>query len=78
MRYCEYKSVCKYYLIRGPTYVRKSTPARDLISDVCKAGIGISTMIVRDETRNTYVAERGTHDDRFVAVLLVIVEDTLN
>ena len=54
--------------------VRKSTPANALISPVCNAGVRISRAD-RLKSTGTYVAERGTHDDGLVSVLLVVVVD---
>jgi hypothetical protein len=54
--------------------VRKSTPAKALISPVCDARVRISRADRLGSTE-TYVAERSTHDDGFVSVLLVVVVD---
>ena len=54
--------------------MRKSTPARALISPVYDARVGISHA-KRERLTGTYVTERGTHDDSPIPVLLVVVED---
>ena len=54
--------------------VRKSTPAKALISPVYDEIVRISHANRRGPT-DTYVTERGTHDDGPVSVLLVVVED---
>jgi hypothetical protein len=56
--------------------VRKSTPARALISPVC--GQKSQTRVLQTDITKTYVTERGTHDDGLVTVLLVIAEDLLD
>jgi len=54
--------------------VRKSTPAKALISPVYDRRVRISHA-KRQRSTGTYVTERGTHDDGPVSVLLVIVVD---
>lgn len=71
--------------------VKKSTPANALISPVCweptrRQGYGSAdgtwvavSLDQKAKTRcSTYVTEAGTHDDGFVAVLFVVVEDLLH
>ena len=53
--------------------VRKSTPAKALISPVCDGGSGYH--MDRRGSTGTYVTERGTHNDGLVSVLLVVVVD---
>jgi len=57
--------------------VRKSTPARALISPVYDEIVRISHANRRGPT-GTYITERGTHDDGPVSVLLVVVVDLTN
>jgi len=58
--------------------VRKSTPARALISPVCSK----KSVVLRHKSdiqgKKTYVAEGSTHDDGVVPMLLVVVEDPLD
>lgn len=59
--------------------MRKSTPARDLISPTCK--LKIIPLVKRGRLSlvcATHVTERGTHDNGLVSVLLVVVEDLLH
>ena len=59
--------------------VKKSTPARALISPVCNATNEQNGQKRGVRTNGcTHVTERGTHDDGLVPVLLVVVEDALN
>lgn len=57
--------------------VRKSTPARALISPVYDEIVRIPHANRRGPT-GTYITERGTHDDSPVSVLLVVVVDLTN
>jgi hypothetical protein len=55
--------------------VRKSTPARALISPIYTIDLD---QIHPGYFRGAYVAETGSHDDSIVLVLLVVVEDFLH
>ena len=57
-------------------YVKKSIPARDLISPVCSGEVSIFPKGAR--ALGTYVTEGSTHDNSLVAVLLVVIEDLLD
>ena len=57
--------------------VRKSTPARALISPTYSDRVRISHTN-RERSTGEYIAERSTHDDGPVSVLFVVVEDLAN
>ncbi len=59
--------------------VRKSTPASAFISPTCaKIFVQSPQQGCSAQQNFVHIAERGTHDDRLVPVLLVVVEDLLH
>lgn len=60
---------------RAGAIVKKSTPANDLISPTCGDR---SSNYDENEVTRTYISETGTHDNGFIAVLLVVVENFLD